>query len=165
MSKEIPLTRGQCAIVDDEDYERMSQYKWICNAQGYAMRTSRENDVKIGVYMHKEVMNIREESHVDHIDGNPLNNQKSNLRPCTHGQNMFNKKSYKNSTSKFKGVSWKSENKKWVAQIQYNGKKAHIGYFSSEIEAAVAYNAKAVELFGEFARLNVIDNHDNTGVA
>ena len=87
-------------------------------------------------------------------DGDGLNNQKANLRICTRSQNKMNGKSYKNSSSKYKGIWWVKKNKKWRVRIRLNNKTIHLGYFKDETEAAKAYDSKAKELFGEFARLN-----------
>lgn len=91
---------------------------------------------------------------LDHRDGNPLNNRIENLRPATRQQNQQNQRSYKNSSSKYLGVSWQKKNKKWRAQIQINGEKRCLGLFDDEIEAAKAYDAGAREHFGEFANPN-----------
>ena len=105
--------------------------------------------------MHKEVLNLTylDRSSVDHRDGNGLNNQKYNLRKCFHRQNMGNQKTRKG-TSKYKGVSWKSRDKVWAASICSNYKVQHIGHFTSETEAAKAYDKRAIELFGEFVKTN-----------
>ena len=104
--------------------------------------------------MHRVINDTPKILGTDHIDGNPLNNQKSNLRNATKSQNGMNRKSNRNSSSKYKGISWNKQNKKWRGEIQKNKKRYGLGYFKSEIEAARAYNKKALELFGEYARLN-----------
>ena len=93
---------------------------------------------------------------IDHIDGNGLNNQRNNLRKATHQENMMNRQSNKNSSSQFKGVHWYERTNKWQARITFNQKRISLGYFTSEIDAAKTYNKKALELFGEFAKLNFI---------
>ena len=103
--------------------------------------------------MHRLIMDAQERQEIDHADGNGLNNQKDNLRFCTHSQNHMNRKPTKGS-SKYKGVSWHKAAKKWNARITLNKKTVSIGYFDSEIIAAKAYDEKAIELFGEFAKLN-----------
>ena len=95
---------------------------------------------------------------VDHIDRNRLNNQISNLRYVSYSQNCMNSNKQLNTSSKYKGVCFHKQNKKWKAQIQLNNKKIHIGYYDGEIDAARAYNTKAVELFGEYACLNKFDD-------
>ena len=95
-------------------------------------------------------------SFVDHIDRNPKNNSLSNLRWCTHQENMMNRTKHKNTSSLYKGVSWFKRDKKWQSQIQIDGKRIHLGSFNSEEEAARVYNEKAIEIFGEFSSLNNI---------
>lgn len=92
---------------------------------------------------------------VDHIDGNPLNNLRSNLRLVTSAQNQMNRKCITEHSSKFKGVRYHSRDKRWTAQIQYNQKNIWLGYHNDETSAAKAYDKKALELFGEFARINL----------
>ncbi len=165
--KEIPLTKGYVALVDDEDYERVNQYKWYVQRDGYnyyAVRNitirSRKETRETGlprqtlIYMHRFILDAPNDKDVDHRDHNGLDNRKkSNLRFCTKNQNMGNLLS-ESGVSKYKGVTWHNENKKWVARIGYEGKRIHLGCFSDEIEAAKTYDARARELFGEFAYLN-----------
>ena len=156
--KEIQLSRGMVALVDDEDFESLNQYKWHALQHRntfYASRYSRVDSKQKYIRMHGEIMNG---SGIDHIDHNGLNNQKSNLRFCTNSENAMNRIKMRNTSSIYKGVTFHKPNKKWMAQIKINGNKTHIGMFTSEIEAAKAYNAKAIELFLEFANLNIIPN-------
>lgn len=105
--------------------------------------------------MHQMLLKVNRNSEIDHIDGNGLNNQKANLRECSRSQNNMNQ--HKTSgTSKYKGVYYHKLRKKWSAFITLNRKAMYLGLFSSEIEAAEAYNTKAKELFGAFAYLNEI---------
>jgi hypothetical protein len=104
--------------------------------------------------MHREILNASDGMECDHINHNGLDNRKVNLRLCTHQQNCFNKKPQPNNTSKYKGVAWNDESKKWQASIMHNGRKIHIGYYDYEADAAIAYDDYAAELFGEFAYLN-----------
>ena len=105
--------------------------------------------------MHREILGITDPKiNVDHLDGDGLNNQRSNLRVCTDSQNGANRGKQKNNKSGYKGVHWNKKTKKWAAQIQYHKKVLNLGYYSDIIEAAKAYDKKALELFGEFARLN-----------
>ena len=95
---------------------------------------------------------------VDHINGNGLDNRRANLRVCTHQQNIFNQQKRKDKcSSKYKGVCWSKRNKSWLAQIRFNYKLIYLGYYKNEDDAGLAYNEKAKELFGEFARLNIIE--------
>ncbi len=162
MSKEIQLTQGQIAIVDDEDYEYLSQWKWCAHYDPkskvyYAIRSSSRFLGKRNVIrMHRLVMGNPENLEIDHIDANGLNNQKNNLRACTHVQNIQNRKKYKNSANKYKGV--KSNYHKWMGRITSGGEQIYLGNFNTPEEAARAYDKKAIELFGEFANLNFPDN-------
>lgn len=161
--KEILLTQGQVALVDDWNYERVNQYKWYATRVGetfYAVRWIKLRSAKdareIGlprggkIQMHRFIMNTPQGMETDHVNHNPLDNQEHNLRNCTHIQNIRNQ-FYNKGTSKYKGVTWHKYAKKWMASIRRNGESVHLGYFSNEGEAAKAYDAKAVELFGEFA--------------
>lgn len=148
MAKQIPLTKGKVAIVDDEDYERLSKYKWHYSGR-YARRTIM-GFKKIS--MHQDILGTYN-GVADHINGNRLDNRKQNLRVCSHAGNAMNRKVIaKNNTSGYKGVRF--EYKKYRASIQYKGKRIHIGLFETAEEAARAYDKKAKELFGEFARTN-----------
>ena len=145
------------ALVDDEDFERLNSFSWYAQKGGntfYAQRCIKVNGKKVNIRMHREILNG---SIIDHIDRNGLNNQKSNLRVCTTSENAMNMRKHKKSKSNYKGVCFHKLEKKWVAQIKINRKGFYLGYFMSEVDAARAYNSKAVELFGEFANLNIID--------
>ena len=107
--------------------------------------------------MHRFILNAPKGQYVDHRDRNGLNNQKRNLRFCTQSQNMMNLKS-STGTSKYKGVSWNIKYKRWQSHIRLNYKLKNLGSYNSEIEAALAYDHAARELFGEFARLNFPGN-------
>jgi len=106
--------------------------------------------------MHRAILNAPPRMDVDHINGNGLNNTRENLRLCTRSQNMMNQR-LKGGTSRFRGVSWLKGGAKWHAQVRANGKRLHLGLFTDETEAAMAYDAAARELFGDFARLNFGD--------
>lgn len=152
-AKLIPLTRGKFAIVDTEDYDHLSKHKWCAtkNSQTfYACRARRGKKV----FMHRLIANAPAGLLVDHIDGNGLNNQKHNLRLCTITQNARNRGPNRNASSRYKGISWSKCCKKWQARIRPNRKTIHLGLFDNEIQAGIAYDRKAEELFGEFAYLN-----------
>ena len=146
--QEIPVTRGRVALVDSEDYHLVAGRKWCCS-NGAPMRY----DHGAPVYMHRLIMDAPDGVEVDHINGDRLDNRRCNLRLCTHRQNLRNRKRQDNGSSRYKGVH-KSAGK-WRAQIGYDGKTHHLGYFTDEADAARAYNEAASEHFGEFARLNV----------
>lgn len=154
--KEIPLTKGKVAIVDDEDYEWLSQYKWYVHTGGYAARHTVQRDVgkqkRKNLYMHRIVLGVNGKEHCDHKNGNKLDNRKCNLRQATNSQNMWNSCKQKQNTSGYKGVFKHRDS--WAARTSFHNKPIHIGTYSTKEEAARAYDEKAKELFGEFARLN-----------
>lgn len=149
----IPLTQGEFAIVDAEDYPRQAKYKWHCRRSKNSCYAFRRKGNKM-VSMHREILDAPEDFLVDHIDGDGLHNRKSNLRLCTYAQNAFNRRPNRKSKSKYKGLSFRKYNKQWEVQIIFNGKSNYLGRFDDEIEAALAYDRKAEQLFGEFAYLN-----------
>jgi hypothetical protein len=152
-AKLIPLTQGKFAIVDAEDYERLSKYKWSCQKDRNNYYASRANGNR-RISMHREIMKAPKGLQVDHIDGDGLNNRKSNLRLCTHAENVHNSRPMRNGSSQYKGVCWHKCKKKWCVSISKSGERTYLGRFEDEIEAAMAYDRKAEELFGEFAYLN-----------
>ena len=154
--KAISLTQGYSAIIDDEDYDKLMQYKWCYNL-GYASRSLKKENKKITIFMHRVVLDTPENMYTDHISGNELDNRRGNLRIGTKSQNMANSRIRVNNTSGYKGVHWHKLLSKWRAVIWYLGKPIHIGLFLTKEEAAKAYNNKAIEVHKEFARLNVID--------
>jgi hypothetical protein len=157
---EIPLygkrARGRVALVDEEDFELASRYRWhvqeVRPGKGRAPRAYAKARTKTGnIYMHKLITGFAE---VDHQDGNGLNN----LRDVTHAQNMGNARKRHGTTSRFKGVYWSqrkgSAQGRWQAQIGVNHGTRYLGRFDNEEDAARAYDAAALEAWGEFARLN-----------
>lgn len=154
--KTIPLTQGQVALVDDEDYEALSKFKWYANIQRkgrgeqrYAVRNAHKPEGRGQVYMHRQI--LPGVTQIDHRYGNGLNNQRENLRPSTPSQNIANqKKTYRNRTSKYKGVHLHTQLKKWSVQVNHK----HVGLFVDEEDAARAYDRAALKVYGEFARLN-----------
>ncbi len=154
----IPLSQNKFALIDDEDLGVVSLFKWCVRKRDnilYAHTWINLNGKDTSLKMHRLIMNAKPDKDLDHKDGDGLNNQKHNLRFCTVAQNAMNKFGNKNSSSQYKGVSWSKRNKNWVASIQTNHKSIYLGSFKSEIEAAQAYDTKAIELFGEFAKINL----------
>lgn len=158
MAKEIPLTKGQIAIVDDEDYEKLIEHKWCAQrarTKGtlyyYAVRMARdEHKCRYTEFMHHVIMGRVK---VDHKNHNGLDNRRENLRIANQAQNNANRrKDSGDCSSKYKGVT--RENNRWRARIKADEKRIHLGLFHSEEEAARAYDQAAKELFGEFALLN-----------
>lgn len=152
--KQIQLTQGQVALVDDADFEWLNQWKWGARYDPttgtyYAIRGSRKEGKTKEVKMARLILGLIDPKiKGDHKDGNTLNNQRYNLRAVTASQSAINRKKFKNNTSGHKGVSWKEANKKW--QVQINGKYG--GVFVSLEEAVEVYEKKALVLHGEFAR-------------
>jgi len=149
----IPLTQGKFAIVDAEDYDWLSQYKWCAAKDRKTYYAQRCKNGKI-VRMHREIMRAPKGEICDHRNHNGLNNRKSNLRLCTNAQNQYNKRPKNGCSSRYKGVVLRKDCKRWRAKIGFEGKRIHLGYFDDEMAAAMAYDDKAIELFGEFAWLN-----------
>jgi hypothetical protein len=153
MHKEIPLSNGGFTVVDDKDYEFISGWKWYRRPDGYAATT-----VKIGKsqkFLHKFLMPTDPGQEVDHINRNKLDNRRDNLRYVTKQQNQMNQGVQKRSkSSTFKGVTYHGKTGKWRAYIKKDGKGKFLGVFKTEIEAAKAYDQKALELFGQYAGTN-----------
>lgn len=157
--KEISLTRGLVALVDDEDYEKVfSLGKWwamklrgIHTEGWYAARTLYHNGPT--VLMHRFILSAPPELKVDHKDGNGLRNTRDNIRLCTTAQNVQNNRAIQG-TSSFKGVSWNTKQGCWYSMIHHQGKFHWLGHHDSEVSAAQAYDEAAKRFFGEFAWLN-----------
>ena len=155
--KKIPLTQGRFALVDDEDFEYLSQWKWNLERGGrsqvlfYAKRKGRKGEVS-AVKMHRVIMKAGADQQVDHIDHDGLNNQKSNMRLCTIKENCMNRRTLKKTASGLRGVT--RTGKKWMAQIRINRKLKYLGTYSTKEEAAIVYDAAAIAVFGEFSILN-----------
>ena len=152
--KEIKLTQGLVALVDDEDYEWLNQWKWYalksCNTY-YATRVVRKNTICTRIAMHRLIMG-NPPCIVDHVDTDGLHNYRSNLRECTKSQNGMNRLPNKNSI--YKGVRKSPTKGKWRGMIQVDGKCICLGTFNTKKDVAIAYNNAAIKYFGEFARLN-----------
>jgi len=155
--KKINVGHEQFALVDDDDFDWITKWRWHLNQQGYAVRKVYINGRKGGSYrvaMHRVIAGTPENMHTDHINGDPLDNQKSNLRVCTNKENMKNRKLNSNSSTGYKGVHLHTKLKKWVARIGVDGKRIHLGVYDTPEAAALAYNAAALKYHGEYARLN-----------
>lgn len=140
-------------IVDDEDYGELSRWAWAYHKNGYAHRGTSSWGKSLKFYMHREIMGAADGQDVDHINGNKLDNRKSNLRLCSRSQNMANAPG-RGVTSRYKGVGWDRSRGKWHAKIMVDYKTINLGRFDSEIEAARAYDAAALRYFGSYATLN-----------
>jgi len=150
----IPLTKGKFALVDREDFDFLSQWKWHY-ASRYAVRIEYKKEGKYKrISMHRLLMKVAATQEIDHINNNSLDNRKNNLRVVTHKQNIWNTSVRKG--RQYKGVDFRKWNKKYRAAIQVNGKPKHLGYFDNAKDAARAYNKMAKKYFGEYAVLNKI---------
>ena len=147
--KTIPLGDGFYAYVDAADYGWLSQWNWHLQG-GYAARWKNGR----WAFMHREILQPSKGKIVDHKNHNKLDNTRDNLRACTRQENMQNKAKQRGTSSRFKGVSYCKRRRKWRADLYWNGKYLSLGYFDEEVQAARAYDHKAVECFGEFANLN-----------
>jgi hypothetical protein len=158
--KEIYLSNNTTALVDNEDFEYINQFRWNCKYgtnTNYAQRSYYIYPYNLTREMHIEIFmlhNIRIYDQIDHIDGNGLNNQKYNLRLATRSQNKMNVGLTAANTSSFKGVNFHKKEGMWRAIISYEKKHIHLGYFKTPEEAAFAYDNAAKRLFKEFAWLN-----------
>ncbi len=161
--KTIPLSQGYVALVDDEDFERVNQFKWSLlrsrpkQDKFYARRNIQKGNIQKEVRLHHFILNYY--GMVDHKNGNGLDNQKYNLRPANRYQNCWNARKLSKGTSRFKGVHlYKAKNRpsRWRAIIKFYNHKFSLGYYFTEEDAAISYNHAALAYFGEFAVLNLI---------
>lgn len=153
-------SKGKSAIVDDADYEDIASYRWVVNYYGYAVRSAHK-DAGYGAtkLMHRHVMNPTKDQLIDHINGNRLDNRRSNLRIATYSENQRNRGKQNNNTSGFKGVVLlkdHSRRKKWAAQIKANGKQIRIGYYHTPEEASQEYIEASNKHYGEFSHASTL---------
>ncbi len=155
-TKKIPILgkRGQgiFAIVDEEDYQTVARFRWYINPGGYVFMHRLEAVGQLSSFMHRLILKPEKGRIVDHVDGNPLNNTRVNLRICNSHENMRNTRLRTNNVSGYKGVY--QEKGLWISQINKYGKTTRIGKHQTKEEAARAYDLKAIELYGDFARTN-----------
>ena len=151
--KEIPLRKGMVALVDDEDFERLSRHRWSFHPLGYAVRQVTAAGKPRLIYMHRVVLQAPPGREVDHRNGDGLDNQRENLRLVARAQNSRNQRLRPHS-SPFKGVSFDRESGRWRAAIMVDYRKIHLGSFDDEQEAALAYDQASRELHGEYGRPN-----------
>lgn len=156
--KEIPLTRGYTALVDDADWPFLSLRKWTAcvkpSGNVYAVSYFRENGKVKVLRMHTLVSGISSLQEIDHVDGNTLNNQSRNLRACSRSENCRNTRNHLDAFCKYKGVDFHRASKSFRARIYVLGERIHLGLFDKELDAAHAYDSAALKYFGEFARIN-----------
>lgn len=157
--KKIKLTKNKYAIVDDEDFNYLASFNWHYKVCGYAAKKAPRNGGHGDtILMHRFIIgeNKIKDKVVDHINGDKLDNRKSNLRICTFQENQMNKKKHKTNENKYKGVYFHKRDKLWYSCITCDYKQHFLGYTDTEVESVLNYNKKAKELFGEFANLNKI---------
>lgn len=153
--KKIITTNGHVAFVDNEDYVKFGHYRWnalVIPGSG-KVYISRYLDGKI-TYLHREILQAHGSFVVDHINGNPLDNRRKNIRICSRQQNTWNSKLNRKNTSGYKGVSLHKPSGKWVAKIKVNMKRIHLGLHKEKLDAARAYDNAAKLYFGDFAVTN-----------
>ena len=155
MTREISLSRGRVALVDDDMYDFLMQWKWHAHQRHDGKFDARTQVNRKQICMHRLIINTPLGMQTDHIDRNTLNNQRDNLRPCTNGQNSANRAKSRGAQSQFKGIFLAG--KRWRAVISIGRKHIHLGHFANEIDAAKAYDQAARERFGDFAHCNFPD--------
>lgn len=176
----ITLTRDQTTVIDLEDFKTLRNFKWFAQSQN--QRGGKERFVAARkeyggtILMHRQIMQAPDGLDVDHINMDPLDNRRANLRVCTRSQNKANAGKHRDNTSGFTGVNWNTTAKAWAARLGLNGKKVFLGYFNTPEEAAKAYNAAKVKYFGDFSQATPVDlakieglpprtpHHNTTGV-
>jgi len=158
--KKIKLTQGKFTLVDNTDYDWLNEFKWCAvgkKGSFYCVRHVRKKEKTEAFYMHRIILSLNDPSvFVDHRNGNPLDNQRHNLRPCTCAENIYNQKKQKGTSSRFKGVVWHKRDRRWQASIRHLNYQTYLGQFKFQTQAARAYNEAAKEKFGEFSRLNKV---------
>jgi len=146
--------------IDLEDYDKIKEYKWYVKKDYYSgcfyvsshdLTTKNKKSIRL----HRIVMDAKSDQIIDHVNHDTLDNRKQNLRFCSHQENMRNKGKLKNTSSKYKGVSFHKRDKIYTAHITIDKKLIHLGTFKNEIQAAMAYDEAAVKYFGEYANLNI----------
>ncbi len=153
MPQQIPLANcTACTLVDDTDFAFLSQWRWRKNNKGYVVRSETVNGQRVYLNLHRVLLNALRGLYVDHINGNKLDNRRSNLRLCTQSQNQANRRLHRNNSSGFKGVT--NRGSRWHARIWVREQQIHLGYHATAYRASLVYDHAARRFFGEFARLN-----------
>ncbi len=169
------VSTGEPFIVDDEFDEMIRESSWqLLRGRAHATTYVRANCYFPGtkgnrlpvksMLLHRVLMGALPSEHIDHVNGNGMDNRLCNLRIATHQENQWNRQVRQDTTSGYKGVTLTTDSpvRPWLARLNHNGVRHKLGYHKTKEEAALAYNAKAKELHGEFARLNVVPQEDIT---
>ena len=154
----IPLSQSQFAIVDDEWHEKISRFKWSLTSAGYAMRIKQMNGRRINVLMHREILGTPAGMVTDHINGDKLDNRRSNLRFSTKSQNAMNRKINANNKTGYRGVFWVTRLNCYIAKLQVERRDVFSRCFHSQHEAAIIWNYYATKHYGDFAVLNDVSH-------
>ena len=150
----VPLTKGHVALIDEDDVERVSKYNWY-SMKGKHTHYGAVKFAELSTTLHRFVLGAEKDQKVDHKNGDGLDNRKANLRFCSYGQNNANSRKVAKCASIYKGVTFDdTASFKWKARLYKDGKQKVLGRFATEQEAALAYNRAAVEVYGEFAKVN-----------
>jgi hypothetical protein len=158
--RKISLGEGKFTILDQQDYYRYVGFNWTLGGHGtkfYAVRVVVDGDDLKTLRLHREIMNPPDGLVVDHWNTDSLDNRRENLRIVTQAQNLLNRRKRKNTTSRYIGVWFVKQKRKWESRITHKGKKIYLGSFDNEIDAAKTYDEAARKYRGEFARLNFTD--------
>lgn len=152
------MTGGHTVLVDECDLAAVSAHRWHLHSRGYAVRNVRSGRRYVPLFMHRVIMCPPPGLTVDHINGNPLDNRRANLRICSQRDNSRNTspRTRPGQTSRFKGVRMHPKRRKWEAYIRVSGVQKYLGHFPTEEAAAEAYNRAAAEFFGAFAQPNAL---------
>lgn len=150
MTKQIPLGKSGYALVDDEDFERVSEFSWTTVKHGYVGRRL----AKGNMLLHRFITDAPIGLLVDHINGDKLDNRRSNLRLATQAENLRNRKVHANNRTGYKGVYWHKMARKYAARIAVEKRQIWLGLYEDPADAARAYDEAARKYHGEFARLN-----------
>ena len=155
----IYLSCGNFVLIDEDDYDFLSMWKWNIGS-GYASRAASVIEYEMGtprrISMHRQILSCPKGMVIDHINRNKLDNRKSNLRVCTYSENTANAYRKQRGTSKYKGVYYKSDCKKWCAELIAHGKRIYLGLHITEKDAALAYNKAFIENYGTIGLLNEV---------
>jgi hypothetical protein len=157
----IRLANGSYVLVDNADLDLLNRFTWVYQSSGYASAQTGGRKNRKTFLMHRLLTEAPDDCVVDHKNGNKLDNRRSNLRVTSSSNNLANSKIRKDNSSGYKGVYLHTKNKNWIARIQRNNKMVHLGSFDNPHDAARMYNFWAKDMFGEYARLNVIKEEAN----